>query len=52
MSKLSKLVQVTDQEKKAILDHYKITEDEFNGNVNILKEWISQSEHLPKGDGK
>ncbi|CAG9770309.1 unnamed protein product [Ceutorhynchus assimilis] len=50
MSKLSKLLQVTPEEEKAILEHFKITEAEFEENVRILKEWIGQCEHLPKED--
>ncbi|XP_066261568.1 alpha-tocopherol transfer protein-like isoform X2 [Euwallacea similis] len=50
MSKLSKLLQVTEEEKDAILKHYSITEEQFDDNVRILKEWIKQSEHLPDDD--
>mgnify|MGYP000261691890 CR=1 FL=1 len=52
MSKLSKLLQVTEEERKAILEHYNTTEEEFLKNVQILKDWVAQSEHLPKVIGK
>ncbi|KAL1502438.1 hypothetical protein ABEB36_007579 [Hypothenemus hampei] len=50
MSKLSKLLQVTEEEKNAILNHFSMTEEDFEENINILKEWIQQSNHLPKED--
>ncbi|XP_066153686.1 alpha-tocopherol transfer protein-like isoform X2 [Euwallacea fornicatus] len=50
MSKLSKLLQVTEEEKDAILKHYSLTEELFDENVRILKEWMKQSEHLPQDE--
>lgn len=52
MSKLAKLLQVTEDEKEAILKHYSLTEAMFEENMRILKEWIRQSEHLPQEEGE
>ncbi|XP_050302174.1 uncharacterized protein LOC126740269 [Anthonomus grandis grandis] len=50
MSKLSKLLQVTEEEKKKILQHYDLSEEDFDERVNMLKEWTNKCEHLPKED--
>lgn len=52
MPKLAKLLQVTEDEKEAMLKHYSLTEEMFEDNIRILKEWIRQSEHLPQEEGK
>ncbi|KAH1000045.1 alpha-tocopherol transfer protein-like [Dendroctonus ponderosae] len=48
MSRLSSLMEVTEDEKRAILDHYSMTEEQFEENVKILRTWIKQSGHLPQ----
>lgn len=52
MPKLAKLLQVTEDEKEAMLKHYSLTEEMFEDNMKILREWIRQSEHLPQEEGK
>lgn len=52
MSKLSSLLEVTKDEKRAVLGHYSLTEEQFEQNVKILRAWIKQSEHLPQEEGK
>lgn len=48
MSKLSKLLQITEEERKGILAHFNTDEEEFEENVQRLKDWVSKCEHLPK----
>ncbi|XP_060532801.1 uncharacterized protein LOC132705874 [Cylas formicarius] len=48
MSKLSKLLQVTDAEKRAVLEEFDTTDEQFEENVKLMREWLEKSEHLPK----
>ncbi|XP_049825078.1 uncharacterized protein LOC109603031 [Aethina tumida] len=50
MSKLSKLLKVTEEEKIGILRELNVTEENFEEDVKRLQEWIATSPHLPKGD--
>lgn len=51
MSQLSKLMQVTDEEKEKVLKEFNITQKEFEDNVEVLRKWISQNDNIPDEPG-
>lgn len=38
-SKINKLLLVTDEEKKAVLKHYNITEKELDETIQYMMDW-------------
>lgn len=50
MAILSKLLQTTEEEKKAVLQNYNITEEEVQFTIESLKEWYRKT-GMPN-DGK
>ncbi|KAJ8977848.1 hypothetical protein NQ317_004628 [Molorchus minor] len=49
MTRLSKLLQCTESEKQAIFKNYGIAEQDFEGYIDILQEWLAKT-NLPKND--
>ncbi|KAK9892802.1 hypothetical protein WA026_021994 [Henosepilachna vigintioctopunctata] len=46
MSQLSKLMQVTEDQKKMILKEHNMTEEDFQNSVEVLKTWLVQNENF------
>lgn len=43
LSKMEKLLEVTDEERRSILKHYNLSEQDFKEKIDSLLEWYKKS---------
>lgn len=46
------VIQVSESEVKKVRKQYRVKADDVKRDVNIIKEWVKQQQHLPNIDGQ